>query len=125
MGSTARPPAASLFSFPFLLTLLFSIKLIRSIIINTSKLKYSSISILSKHYSITLILTFSCSININHIISINISYTNRLKSIFKSTFIISTKLMLKFSIFNINYSSSSNKLNNIISSIINRNRTKK
>ena len=109
-GSTARPPASSLFSFPFLLTLLFSIKLIRSIIINTSKLKYSPISILSKHSSITLILTFTRSININYMISISISYTIG----------IIIKLMNSFStpniIFNINYSSSSNKFNNIISS---------
>ena len=110
MGRTARPPASSLFSFLFLLTLLFSIKLIRSIIINTSKLKYSSISILSKHSSITLVLTFTRSININYIISISISYTIG----------IIIKLMNSFSapniIFNINYSSSSNKFNNSIGS---------
>ena len=108
--STTRPPASSLFSFPFLLTLLFSIKFIRSISIDTSKLKYSSISILSKYSSITLILTFTRSININYMISISISYTIS----------IIIKLMNSFStpniIFNINYSSSSNKFNNIISS---------
>lgn len=89
---------------------LISIKFIRSIIINTSKLKYSSISILSKHSSIVLIFTFSRSININHIISISISYTIG----------IIIKLINSFStpniIFNINYSSSSNKFNNSIGS---------